>query len=79
MSNFVTSLIRTYVPIVVGAVLGWLVSIGVEGVDQHQAEAVAGAVAFCQAAWYAAARVLEKRFPQFGWLLGVPKNPTYGS
>lgn len=76
MNDFVTSLIRTYVPVVVGAVvayvtrkLGWVTP-----------DTTAAATAFTGVViglYYAAARALEKRYPVLGWLLGRPAQPTY--
>lgn len=77
MSDFFTSLIRTYVPIIVGAVAGWLTAKGVH-VD---ANAVAGLTAFLgglfSAVYYLAVRLLEKKFPSAGVLLGSTKKPVY--
>lgn len=77
MDNYVTSTIRTTVPIVVGAVVGFLVAHGVN-VDPN---AIAGLTAFLSglfsAVYYVAVRLLEHKFPKAGWLLGTPKKPTY--
>lgn len=77
MSNFVTSLIRTYVPIAVGAVLSWLAVRGFE-LDQNATE---GLVIFLtgvlQAAYYFVVRWLETRYPQFGVLLGKAREIKY--
>ena len=78
-SDFVTSLIRTYVPIIVGTVVGWLAAKGIT-VDSN---AVAGLTAFLSgffsAVYYLVVRVLERRYPQLGWLLGAAKKPEYAS
>jgi hypothetical protein len=29
--------------------------------------------------WYFAVRLLEKKWPSLGWLLGAPVQPTYGT
>lgn len=69
------SLIRTFVPIVVG----WLLSIPIAkqlGLSAEQATQLVTAVVI--AAYYAAARVLERYVtPKFGWLLGKPGAPAY--
>lgn len=79
MSDFVTSLIRTYVPIVVGALVAWLSSKGI-AIDPSD---VVGFTAFLGAAfsglYYLIARLLERRFPQLGFLLGSAKKPEYGA
>lgn len=72
MNDLVTSLIRTYV----GLGIGWLVSIGVlpdSLTDQAATAATAGVIA----GYYLLARLLERKWSFFGYLLGVPKTPTY--
>lgn len=78
LSSLVISGIRTGVPIIIGTLLTWLAStlkIVVE--PSSQAGLVALCVATLSAAWYALARLLEKKWPAAGWLLGVPDQPTY--
>ena len=72
MNDTIVSFIRTYTPVVVGAVLSYLARHGFE----IQVNPVA-ASAFVIAVYYALARFLEKRWPVFGWLLGTPKEPAY--
>jgi hypothetical protein len=72
MTDFLTSLVRTYVPIVVG----YLVSLGLLPGDLSD-EATAAATGAIIAVYYALARLLEKKWPAFGWLLGIPKEPSY--
>lgn len=77
MSDVVTSVIRTIVPSIVGAVASFLAAKGID-VD---AEAVAGLTSFLTALfagiYYVVARLLEKRYPKAGYLLGATKQPTY--
>ena len=77
MSNFFTSLVRTYVPIIVGALVAWLATFGL-AID---AEATAGLIVFLTAAlqglYYIAVRLLERKFPQIGVLLGSTQKPVY--
>lgn len=77
MNDLVVSLIRTYVPMVVGAVVAWLVTQGIN-VDQS---AVEGVVAFLTAVfsglYYVVVRLLEQRWPKLGWLLGQAKELKY--
>lgn len=77
MSDYVTSLIRTYVPVVVGAVLTWLVTRGVAIDDVTSGAIIVALQGLLTGLYYTIARQLEARFPQFGWLLGVPKTPSY--
>jgi hypothetical protein len=83
MSQFVTSLIRTWTPIVVG----WLLSLPITpalldllGVSPDQANtALTGAVtAVLAGAYYLAVRLVEYRWPSLGRLLGSAKKPVYG-
>ena len=77
MSDFVTSLIRTYVPTGVGIVVAWITAAGVE-LEAGTELALSGAiVAVVTAVWYFAARLLEARWPAAGYLLGVAKTPVY--
>ena len=67
MHDTLIRLIRTWVPIAVGAVVAN--APGLEGA--FNADAL---VAACIAGYYAVAAFLEtKVHPSFGWLLGVPK------
>jgi ABC-type phosphate/phosphonate transport system permease subunit len=70
------SLIRTIVPIVVGALVGWLATRGIEVDAAVIIPAVDGIVA---ALYYAAIRAAEQKWPSAGWLLGAPGAPSYGS
>lgn len=77
MSNTIVSLIRTYVPVAVGAALAWLLTLGVQVDAEAQAGLVTGLTGVLIAAYYAVARALERRWPWVGYLLGVPAEPTY--
>lgn len=77
MNDFVTSLIRTYVPIGVGQVLSWLALQGVE-VDTDTALAMSTALGgLLSAAYYLIVRLVERSYPQVGVLLGSTKKPSY--
>ena len=76
-NNFVTSLIRTYVPIAVGALASYLVTNGIELNAEAQLGLVTFLTALLQGAYYLAARLLENKFPQLGFLLGSSKTPEY--
>lgn len=60
-----------------GAVAAWLLSKGIV----LDSTATNGLVVFLTGAvtslYYLAVRLLEQRFPQFGWLLGNAKKPVY--
>jgi hypothetical protein len=78
-TDFVASLIRTYVPGLAGLILGWVATLHlpfhVEGLNQGVVEAaISAAIA---GVWYLLVRTLETRWPKLGVFLGVPKPPVY--
>lgn len=78
MNDQAVSFIRTYAPIVAGAFLSWLASIGLD----LGAEANVGLTVFLTAVltalYYLLARLLEQRWPVLGrWLLGSSRQPEY--
>jgi hypothetical protein len=78
LSNYVIGLIRTYVPIGVGLALGWLaVHFSVKVDDQTEAQIAMAVGALLSAAYYTVVAAAEKKWPQFGWLLGKATNPQY--
>ena len=78
MSDYIASNIRTVTGVAVGQVLAWLaVRYGIVIDAQSTAAAILAAGAVTSAAWYALVRQLEKRWPIFGWLLGLAKAPSY--
>lgn len=77
MNDFITSLIRTYVPIAVGAVASYLLTAGIEIDANAQLGLVTFLTAILQGVYYLLARLLEQKFPQLGFLLGSTKKPEY--
>lgn len=78
MGDFVTSLIRTYVPIAVGALASYLLTKGIEIDANAQLGLVTFLTAVSQGVYYLLARLLEKQFPSIGGLLlGSSKKPEY--
>lgn len=77
MNNFVTSLIRTYVPIGVGAMASYLLSQGLELDASAQLGLITFLTAILQGVYYLVARILERRFPQLSFLLGSSAQPKY--
>lgn len=77
MTNTILSLVRTYVPVAVGALAAWLLTLGVE----LNAEAQTGLTVFLTglivAVYYTVARLLERKWPALGFLLGSTKQPVY--
>lgn len=78
MSDVVVSFIRTYVPVLVGAVLTWLGSVlDIVVPEDGSTSLIAGITAVVIAAYYAVIRLLERKWPWFGILLGKSVTPTY--
>ncbi len=78
LNDYVTGHIRTYVPIVVGALLIWGETkwniVLPEGADLGLVVFLTGAL---QAVYYAVVRALAHRWPVFGNLLVVNQQPQY--
>jgi len=72
-----TSIIRTWVPVLVGWGLTRLGEIVGGPLDVDGESLTTAAVAGTIAVYYAAVRAAEHKWPQAGWLLGSPKQPTY--
>lgn len=79
MNNFVISLIRTWTPVAVGAVLAWLAARGLHLSPSTDAAAVAAITAGITALYYALIRLAETKFPWLGVLLGHTAKPSYGT
>lgn len=77
MTDFVTSLIRTYVPIAVGALISFLATKDIALDPSAAAGLITFLTALLQGAYYLVIRLLEQRFPQVGILLGSRKTPEY--
>ena len=80
MSDFIISQIRTYIPVVVGAVVAWLVARG--ALDETSSQEVltswtAALTAALSALYYFVVRVLASKWGWFGYLLGVNIKPEY--
>lgn len=74
MSDLTPSIIRTGVPLIVGPLVTWAASKGVDIDGETVTAAVAAVVGL---AYYVLARLLERRWPALGVLLGSKKTPTY--
>lgn len=78
MKPLFDSLVRTYVPWVVGAVIGWMVSLGVPLDPEVEPQLTALLMLAASMLYYVLARVFELKIsPKLGWLLGLAKQPTY--
>jgi apolipoprotein N-acyltransferase len=78
LSDAAIAVIRTFVPALVGTFLTWLATNGVSLPDDASTALITFLVALFTALYYAAITFLERKVnPNFGWLLGLPKAPTY--
>lgn len=77
MNPFIASLIRTVVPVIVGAVITWLAGIGLNlDVAGQEGLALTLTVIFT-AAYYFVVRFIEERVPWVGVFLGYAKSPAF--
>lgn len=78
LSDSLIALIRTGVPAIVGTVIAFLIDKGVNISDDQVTALSAALIPVCISLYYALATYLERNVnPNFGWLLGNPKAPTY--
>ena len=78
LHDYVTSLIRTAVPVAVASVLAWLASTAGIVLDSESSTGLTLAVGgLAIAGYYALVRALEQRWPVLGRLLGKQASPTY--
>lgn len=78
MKDLFDSVVRTFVPWVVGAVIGWFVSRGIELDPSVETSLTMALMGGSSVLYYVVARFLETRVStRFGWLLGLDKSPSY--
>lgn len=77
MNDFITSLIRTWTPIIVGSIVAWLTARGIDVSAQDALGLTAFLSAVFSGAYYLVVRLAERKFPQVGLLLGSTKKPEY--
>ena len=79
-SQVVPSLIRTWVPLGVGALLSWLATKGLNVDAQTSAALVVVMTSLITALYYTVVRLVEHRYPAVGTVLlglGVKAKPAY--
>lgn len=75
--NNVPAIVRTVVPIVVGAVISWLITRGFD-LSAYENSINAWLVVVVTSLYYALFKWLESKWPVFGWFLGLAKaQPVY--
>lgn len=71
-----TSIVRTVVPFVVGYVI---VAAAKLGIELDSATASGAITVLLGGIYYTVARIVEERWPTWGWLLGSPTKPVYST
>jgi hypothetical protein len=78
MGNYAISLIRTWVPVAVGALASYLlVHFGLDISAGSQAAVIPPLTGGCIAVYYAGVRWVEMKWPAAGVLLGHTAKPVY--
>ena len=77
MHDLITRLTRTYVPIAAGAIVAWLLTIGVEIDTETQASRIIVLTGLTQALYYTLVTYLARKFPKLEVLLGSKQPPEY--
>lgn len=78
MKALFDSLVRTYVPWLVGVLIGALISLGVPLDPDVEVQITLALMGASSLLYYFLARVFELYVsPKLGWLLGLPKQPIY--
>lgn len=77
MGDLLTSLIRTYVPLIVGGAIAWLSTKGIDIDENTKIQLVSGLTSLISAVYYTLVRLLESKWAVFGLLLGSQKTPKY--
>lgn len=79
MKNLFDSLVRTFVPIIVGAVISFFVTRGIELDPDVEASIFVVLTGAFNGLYYLVVRLFEVYVsPKFGWLLGLAEAPEYG-
>lgn len=78
MKTLFDSIVRTLVPIIVGAVIGFAVTNGIALDPEFELALTLAITGAFQGLYYIVVRLFEKYVsPKFGWLLGLAKAPEY--
>ena len=77
MDSLVTSFIRTYVPIAVGAGISWLALERIEIDAETQTALAVGLTGVLQSVYYTAVRTIALKWPSVEILLGRRSQPEY--
>lgn len=76
MRTLIPSLIRTYVPVAVAVLVGYLADVGVVVPDDTSAALVTGIGGLAGAVYYTIVRLAERRWPWLSVFLGSDAQPA---
>lgn len=77
LDAFYASIVRTAVPVVVGAVLGWFTTANITLDAEFEATLTVLITSAFTLAYYVVVRLFERFVsPKLGWLLGLAQQPT---
>jgi hypothetical protein len=76
-SNIAPSMIRTWVPVIVGSLISWVANLGIHVSAQYQGILIVTMTAAIIGLYYTAVRYLETKFPVLSMLLGSAQTPVY--
>lgn len=78
MKALFDSLVRTVVPLIVGAVISFFITRGIPLDPEFETSLTIALTAGFTGIYYIAVRLFETYLsPKFGWLLGLAKQPVY--
>lgn len=77
MNDYITSIIRTNIPYVVGGLGSFLAVRGISLSDEAKTGLTAFLTWLAGTVYYVIVRYLEKKNPEAGKLLGIAKKPEY--
>ncbi len=79
LNNQVISIIRTFVPVLVGQIMAWAAAQGIlDATGEISSLLITAFTLLFTTVYYALARYLETFVSaKFGWLLGYAKKPEY--
>ncbi len=73
LTSFYNSIVRTVIPVVVAAVAGYALKVGLNVDSEALATVLGGLVG---SGYYLVVRLVETKFPKFTWLLGTSQQPS---
>lgn len=75
--NIMPSVVRTGVPLAVGVGVSFAAAKGIHISPETEAQVVVLIGAAAASTYHWLVRILEERWPRFGWMLGIAHAPDY--